>query len=82
MLYLNTDFAGPQLRDVCAREGISVLVHDEEYTELAAPIEAERILAWTDRAADERHDSLEAADPRARRSASAAPGRSRPRSCC
>ncbi len=32
VLYLNTDFAGPQLRDVCEREGISLLVHDEEYT--------------------------------------------------
>ena len=36
MLYLNTDFAGPQLRDVCEREGILLLVHDEEYTELVA----------------------------------------------
>lgn len=48
ILYLNTDFAGPQLRDVCAREGITVLVHDEEYAGLAAPIDADRILAWTD----------------------------------
>src|SRR5947209_10588429 len=29
-LYLNTDFAGPQLRDVCQREGVSLLVHDQE----------------------------------------------------
>ncbi len=48
VLYLNTDFAGPQLRDVCAREGISVLVHDEEYAELVESIHADRILAWTD----------------------------------
>jgi fatty-acyl-CoA synthase len=49
-LYLNTDFAGPQLRDVCAREGVSLLVHDEEYTELVAPIETRRenLLGWTD----------------------------------
>ena len=49
-LYLNTDFAGPQLRDVCAREGVSLLVHDEEYTELVAPIETTRppVLGWTD----------------------------------
>jgi fatty-acyl-CoA synthase len=48
MLYLNTDFAGPQLRDVCEREGISLLVHDEEYSELAAPIDAERLFGWRD----------------------------------
>jgi fatty-acyl-CoA synthase len=29
---LNTDFAGPQLHDVATREGIDLLVHDDEYT--------------------------------------------------
>jgi fatty-acyl-CoA synthase len=50
VLYLNTDFAGPQLRDVCEREGISLLVHDEEYSELTAPIETAhgRLLGWSD----------------------------------
>jgi fatty-acyl-CoA synthase len=50
VLYLNTDFAGPQLRDVCRREAVSLLVHDEEYTELVADIEAPRgrITAWAD----------------------------------
>jgi fatty-acyl-CoA synthase len=59
-LYLNTDFAGPQLRDVCAREGVSLLVHDDEYRELVAPIETRHrtLLAWTDDAAGE--DTLEA----------------------
>jgi fatty-acyl-CoA synthase len=59
-LYLNTDFAGPQLRDVCAREGVSLLVHDEEYTELVAPIETRRenLLGWTDGPAGE--NTLEA----------------------
>ncbi len=53
VLYLNTDFAGPQLRDVCRREGVSLLIHDEEYEELVGEIEAPRgrILAWTDGAA-------------------------------
>jgi fatty-acyl-CoA synthase len=49
-LYLNTDFAGPQLRDVCEREGVSLLIHDEEYGELVegiAPTHG-RLLAWTD----------------------------------
>jgi fatty-acyl-CoA synthase len=59
ILYLNTDFAAPQLKDVCEREGISLLVHDEEYNELTAPIETRhgRLLAWTDGPPPE--DSLE-----------------------
>ncbi len=49
-LCLNTDFAGPQLRDVCAREGVTLLIHDEEYGELVSQIEARHgnLLAWTD----------------------------------
>jgi fatty-acyl-CoA synthase len=43
ILYLNTDFAGPQLRDVCEREGIKLLIHDDEYAELVAPIDASRL---------------------------------------
>ncbi len=38
ILYLNTDFAGPQLRDVCEREEIALLVHDEEYEALVGSI--------------------------------------------
>jgi fatty-acyl-CoA synthase len=59
-LYLNTDFAGPQLRDVCEREGISVLIHDEEFSELAAPIEATRL---TEDGIQELIDSYEGAVP-------------------
>jgi fatty-acyl-CoA synthase len=53
ILYLNTDFAGPQLADVCRREGISLIVHDEEYNELVEPIDVPhgRLLGWTDRPA-------------------------------
>lgn len=36
IILLNTDFAGPQLRDVAMREGTDLLVHDDEYTELLA----------------------------------------------
>lgn len=47
---LNTDFAGPQIREVCGREGVDLLVHDEEYAamvdEVVAPLG--RFLAWTD----------------------------------
>jgi fatty-acyl-CoA synthase len=50
MLYLNTDFAGPQLRDVCEREDVALLVHDAEYEGLVGTIEPRlgRLLAWTD----------------------------------
>jgi acyl-CoA synthetase (AMP-forming)/AMP-acid ligase II len=50
MLYLNTDFGGPQLRDVCAREEVSLLVHDEEFTPLLADFEARHgtLVAWAD----------------------------------
>jgi len=50
LLFLNTDFAGPQLRDVCEREGVSLLIHDEEYAELVSTIEPRhgKVLAWTD----------------------------------
>jgi fatty-acyl-CoA synthase len=60
ILYLNTDFAGPQLRDVCERENISLLVHDDDYDELVAPIATRhgRLLGWTD--GDPPADSLEA----------------------
>jgi fatty-acyl-CoA synthase len=50
VLLLNTDFGGPQLRTVCERERVALLVHDAEYDELAAPIEPEhgRLLGWVD----------------------------------
>ncbi len=49
-LYLNTDFGGPQLREVCEREGVTLLIHDEEYEQLIAEIEPShgRLLGWTD----------------------------------
>jgi fatty-acyl-CoA synthase len=52
LLLLNTGFAGPQLLDVAAREGVSAFVHDEEFTELAdaVPQDIPRFLAWTDSA--------------------------------
>jgi fatty-acyl-CoA synthase len=50
LLYLNTDFAGPQLRDVCEREGVELLIHDQEYDELTARIDPAlgRLHAWSD----------------------------------
>jgi fatty-acyl-CoA synthase len=34
LILLNTDFAGPQIREVAQREGASLLVHDDEYSAL------------------------------------------------
>jgi fatty-acyl-CoA synthase len=50
ILYLNTDFAGPQLQAVCEREGVSLLVHDAEYEELVSAIEPRhgRLLGWSE----------------------------------
>jgi fatty-acyl-CoA synthase len=49
-LYLNTDFAGPQVQAVCEREGVEALVHDEEFGPMVEGVEAPRgrYLAWTD----------------------------------
>ena len=50
IVLLNTDFAGPQIRDVAAREGVDLLVHDDEYATFLDGIEPRlgRWRAWTD----------------------------------
>jgi acyl-CoA synthetase (AMP-forming)/AMP-acid ligase II len=50
MLYLNTAFAAPQLGEVCERERPTVVIHDQEFTELIdkAGVKQQRILAWVD----------------------------------
>ncbi len=51
ILYLNTAFAGPQLVDVLDRERPTVVVHDEEFTDLLAKADVDqRVLAWCDSA--------------------------------
>jgi fatty-acyl-CoA synthase len=49
-LYLNTQFAGPQLTEVMEREGPEVLVHDEEFAELLEGVDDKltRIVGWSD----------------------------------
>ena len=51
---LNSDFAGPQLSDVLAREGVSAAVYDEEFEEVFddAGFEGLRIIAWHERDPD------------------------------
>jgi fatty-acyl-CoA synthase len=47
-IFLNTGFAGPQLRDVVEREGIEAILYDEEFAEIvrAAPESCARLLVW------------------------------------
>jgi fatty-acyl-CoA synthase len=49
-LYLNTDFAPRQAQEVCAREGVEVIVYDQEFTHVVAGVDAPkgRFLAWID----------------------------------
>jgi fatty-acyl-CoA synthase len=59
VLYLNTAFSAPQLREVCAREKPVAVVFDEEFTGLVddAETSARKILAWVDGETD--MDTLE-----------------------
>jgi fatty-acyl-CoA synthase len=58
-LFLNTDFAGPQIKEVCEREGVQLLIRDEEYaaftTALSPPLGS--LTAWSD--GPPKADSLE-----------------------
>ena len=50
LLYLNTAFAAPQLREVCAREKPAAIVYDQEFTDLIE-LSGSRtmlVLAWVD----------------------------------
>ena len=49
-LYLNTDFAGPQIRDVCDREGVELLICDQEFAGLVGDTKTRlgRVIAWHD----------------------------------
>jgi len=49
ILYLNTAFAGPQLVEVLEREGPTVVIHDEEFSEmLDKASDITRVIAWTE----------------------------------
>ncbi len=72
MLYLNTAFAAPQLGEVCEREKPSVIIYDQEFTDLIdqAGVEQRRILAWVDDDAgdlDTLESLIEKGEPKARK---------------
>jgi fatty-acyl-CoA synthase len=56
---LNTDFAGPQLADVCRAEHIDLLVHDEEFSTNVTDFSPRlgTVLGWTEH---DSQDSIEA----------------------
>lgn len=57
---LNTGLAGPQLSDVCAREDLALLIHDEEFAAVVGEYRPPlgRLLAWTDAGAGRTVDQL------------------------
>jgi acyl-CoA synthetase (AMP-forming)/AMP-acid ligase II len=54
-LYLNTAFAGPQLADVMERESPSVLIYDQEFTDLLSEVSGSlrRFVAWEEEGTDD-----------------------------
>jgi fatty-acyl-CoA synthase len=74
IVLLNTDFAGPQLRQVSEREGTDLLVHDEEFGALTAGLDPRlgRWRAWAERPGE---DTLEALIARGDRSTPPKPER-------
>jgi fatty-acyl-CoA synthase len=47
-VYMNTEFAGPQINDVCEREGVRTLVFDAEYDDRAPAWADRHYRAWSD----------------------------------
>ena len=82
-MLLNTDFAGPQIRDVAAREGTDLLVHDDEYGDLLAEVDTRlgRIRAWTEDPDDGGDDTIAGVIADGDTSPAPRSGRTR-RSCC
>jgi acyl-CoA synthetase (AMP-forming)/AMP-acid ligase II len=53
LVFLNTDFAGPQLAEVLRREKVEVAIHDEEFSPaFEAAFTGVRVLAWTEAPSD------------------------------
>ena len=59
-ILLNTDFAGPQLSEVAAREGARMLVYDDEFATLVGGLDLPlgRFRAWTDEPGEDTLDAL------------------------
>jgi fatty-acyl-CoA synthase len=61
IVLLNTDFAGPQIREVAGREGTDLLVYDDEYAGMLEGIDPPRgrFRAWVEDNDPSAHDTLE-----------------------
>ena len=57
-LWLNTSFSARQATEVCEREGVDLLVHDDEYTDVVADV-APRLGKFAVDSAGERTDDLD-----------------------
>nr|WP_240962940.1 acyl-CoA synthetase [Antrihabitans stalactiti] len=68
IVLLNTDFAGPQLKEVAEREGTDLLVYDDEYADILGDVQPRRgrYRAWADTPGD---DTLAALIAKNKRSA-------------
>jgi fatty-acyl-CoA synthase len=62
VVLLNTDFSGPQLREVAEREGADLLVYDDEYAEMLAGVEPRlgRFRCWVDAPGPDGADAIDA----------------------
>ncbi|WP_109506581.1 acyl-CoA synthetase [Nocardioides speluncae] len=62
VVLLNTDFSGPQLREVADREGTDLLVYDDEYAEILAGVEPRygRYRCWVDEPGADDADTIDA----------------------
>ncbi len=61
VLFLNTMFAPPQIKAVCEREEVKIIVHDEEFSALVDEIKspAPRVLSWTDSEGKPKYPTLD-----------------------
>jgi fatty-acyl-CoA synthase len=59
-ILLNTDFAGPQIREVAEREGTRMLVHDDEYSSFLEGVDPPlgRWRAWAESPGEDTLDAL------------------------
>lgn len=76
VVLLNTDFSGPQLREVADREGTDLLVYDDEYAETLAAVEPRlgSVRCWVDAPSPDDTDTIEALIASASTAAPPAPG--------
>jgi fatty-acyl-CoA synthase len=60
IVLLNTDFGSDQVREVLEREGVDLLVYDEEFSDAAAALDLPKgaVRAWSTRPGDDTLDAL------------------------